>query len=110
MRCTTLLAMVKSQRQLCEPQDDVGRALARARSRSGCNRLVAVEHRVKSDMRLDSCQRRPQTIVDAAAKCEMAGPVALDVELLRVREPSRITVGRPETDRDSCVGKDSTVA
>src|SRR5262245_57159997 len=102
--------MAKPQRQLCEPENHVGCALARARSRSRCDRLVAVEHRVESDMRLDSCQRRPKAIVDAAAECEVAGPVALDVELLGVRKRSRIAVGRPETDRDARVGEDSALA
>src|SRR5208282_861251 len=94
-----LSGAAESQQQLCESEDYVARALARARPRSRRNRLIAIEHRVERNRRLDPCQRRTQAVVDSAAECEMAGPIALDVELLRVRKYCGIAVGGSECDR-----------
>src|SRR5271156_1636142 len=109
-RSYALSAAAESQRQLCESEDYVARALACARPRSWRNRLIAIEHRVERNRRLDPCQRRTQAVVDSAAECEMAGPIALDVELLRVRKYCGIAVGGSECDRHDDVRKDSVPA
>src|SRR5215469_9216797 len=89
-----------SKRQLGKSKYQIACVLARSWSRTGCDRLVAIEHRVERDRRLDSRQRRTQTILNTAAEGDVAAPVTLDIELLCSRKYRGVAVGRSEAQRN----------
>jgi len=76
------------------PQDDI--VLERRVVRQQVYVGKALEDGLKGNTPFQPGQRRPQAVVDATAKGDMAGFLTGDIELLRVAKHVRIVIGRAD--------------
>src|SRR5262245_16789493 len=93
-------SLVERERQVLEAEHDGTPDLPHRRPAATPERREAVEKRIEGDLRLGPRQRRAQAVVNAHAEGHVVAQVAVQAELIRVGESTRVAVGRAVKDPD----------